>query len=207
MIRWCWQGLWFALMLIGCATTSTQSNSKGNLTEVDPETQLSAPPPGPVSGDDASTVAHGRYLVELLGCGSCHTDGALIGAARLDRQLAGSQIGIAYSSPLEEDHPGVVYGANLTPDPETGIGEWSIDELVQMIRSGLDRHGHQQLPVMPWPVYSRLSDQDARAIATYLKSLEPVRHQVPDPVEPGQRARSPYIHFGVYTYEKDGISF
>ena len=203
MIRWCWQGSWLVLALVGCATAATEPDPKGTLTELTPETQLSAPPPGPVSADDALAVAHGRYLVELLGCGSCHTDGALIGAPSMDRQLAGSRVGIAYSNPLEVDRPGVVYGANLTPDPETGIGNWTVEELVDVVRTGLDRHGRQQLSVMPWPVYSRMSDDDAQAIATYLKSLEPVRHEVPDRVEPGQRAPAPYIHFGVYTYDKD----
>jgi hypothetical protein len=96
-----------------------------------------------------------------------------------------------------------VYGANLTPDVETGIGAWTEEELVRMVRTGLDLHGRQQLPVMPWPVYSRLSDEDARAIVTYLKSLDPIVHDVPDPVAPGDEATAPYVHFGVYTYEKE----
>lgn len=201
-MRGWWLGA-FALTLSACATSSTKPEEPGAVAEITPATQLSAPPMGNVSDENRGAAQRGRYMVELLGCGSCHTDGALIGAPRADRALAGSQIGIAYTSPLEEDRPGVVYGANLTPDVETGIGAWTDEELVRMVRTGLDRHGRQQLPVMPWPVYSRLSDEDARAIVTYLKSLDPIVHDVPDPVAPGDEATAPYVHFGVYTYEKE----
>jgi mono/diheme cytochrome c family protein len=141
---------------------------------------------------------HGRYLVTLLGCGSCHTNGALVGQVRSDQLLAGSDWGIAYTNPLAETNPGVVYPANLTPDPETGIGTWTTAQIVAMITTGMDNHGDQTLPVMPWPAYRAIQPEDALTIAAYLKSLPPVRHQVPADVRPGQRATSPYVHFGVY---------
>jgi mono/diheme cytochrome c family protein len=199
MSRWGW----LAFALTACATGAPQSDVTGTLTPVTPATQLVPPPPGAMVTGDPAQVVRGRYLVDLLGCGSCHTDGALIGVPRMDRLLAGSRIGIAYSNPLEDENPGVVYAANLTPDVDTGIGDWTAEELVRMVRAGLDRHGRQQLPVMPWPVYSRMSDDDAGAIAAYLQSLAPVVHDVPDRVEPGEPARAPYVHFGVYTYQPD----
>lgn len=143
-------------------------------------------------------VTRGRYLVELLGCGVCHTDGALTGKPDSGRLFAGSGTGIAYTSPLDEKYPGVVFPANLTPDDETGIGRWKRDEIVELLRTGEDRAGRRHLPVMPWPVYNRLSASDANAIAAYLLSLTPVRHKVPDNVVPGRPSRAPYVHFGIY---------
>lgn len=143
-------------------------------------------------------VAHGRYLVELLGCGNCHTDGALVGEPNPERLLAGSRVGIATSDPMTVRKPGVVYPSNLTPDEETGIGGWTLEQIVTMMQSGVNRHGSQALPVMPWVSYARLQTVDANAIAMYLKSLPPVEHRVPSNVRQGKRARAPYVHFGVY---------
>ena len=67
-----------------------------------------------------------------------------------------------------------------------------------MVRLGVDQHGRQTIPVMPWPAYARITGEDAQAISMYLKSLPPVRHEVPQNVSPGQRATAPFVHFGVY---------
>lgn len=163
-----------------------------------PATQLAPPAARAQPSFPAETVEHGRYMVGLLGCGSCHTNGALVGTPDMSQLLAGSSTGIAYTNPLAVRNPGVVYPANLTPDVETGIGSWSVGEIVAMVKSGVDKHSGQTLPVMPWPGYANLTDADAEAIAAYLLSLPPVRHQVPANVQPGQRATAPFVHFGVY---------
>jgi len=165
------------------------------------QVQPAAGPDSPnatASAYPAEQVERGRYLTDLLGCGSCHTDGALIGEPNATRLLAGSEVGIARSNPLVERKPGVVYPANITPDRETGIGDWTMEEIETLLQSGVDKHDRQTLPVMPWLNYSRLLPEDATAIAMYLKSLPPVKHQVPANVSPGQRANAPFIHFGIY---------
>jgi mono/diheme cytochrome c family protein len=168
--------------------------------QLTPVTIMDAPAPDParVTAADQEQTVRGKYLVELLGCGSCHTDGALTGLPNNDRLLAGSRTGIAYSDPLRQKNPGVVYPSNLTPDAETGIGAWSDREVVNMITSGIDKHGRRKLPIMPWPAYTRLSDADARAIVSYLRSLTPVSHKIPDSVNPGEKATQPFVYFGVY---------
>jgi cytochrome c553 len=50
---------------------------------------------------------------------------------------------------------------------------------------------------MPWPTLSKLSDEDVRAIVAYLRSLPPVRHRVPDNVEPGAKVAGRYVEFGM----------
>lgn len=165
--------------------------------QVEPVAVLETPAPGKTS-HPAGQVERGRYLVTLLGCGSCHTDGALLGNPDLERLLAGSSIGIATSNPLEQPDPGIVYPSNLTPDPKTGLGRWSQQEIMSLLLSGTDNHGARILPVMPWMNYRELQAEDAAAIAMYLHSLPPVKHRVPKNVEPGQRATAPFVHFGVY---------
>ena len=166
--------------------------------QLTPATQLAAPPASTSGAYSGEQVARGQYLVGLLGCGSCHTNGALVGAPDMRQLLAGSDTGIAWTNPLADRNPGVVYPANITPDLETGIGSWAVNDIVAMIRSGVDRHAGQTLPIMPWPAYAQLHEEDAVAIAAYLLSLPPVRHRVPDNVQPGTRAASPFVHFGVY---------
>lgn len=151
----------------------------------------------PGSSDEAA-VNQGRYLVGLLGCASCHTDGALIGKPNPAKMLAGSTIGIAYSDPMVNTFPGAVYPPNLTPDNETGIGKWTLEELVTLLRSGKTRHGRQTMAIMPWTSYAQLSEADAMAIASYLKSLAPVKNSVPSQVLPGNPAKTPLVHVGLY---------
>ena len=187
------------ISILGGCTTPGQSPLR-DFESLSPVTIMDAPASDPdrVKAVDPESAARGKYLVELLGCGSCHTDGALIGLPDKDRLLAGSHTGIAYSDPLRQRNPGIVYPSNLTPDRETGIGAWSDVEILQMIRYGTDRHGSRKLPIMPWPAYNKLSDDDAQAIISYLRSLRPVDHRVPAAVKPGDRAVQPYVYFGVY---------
>jgi hypothetical protein len=182
-------------LLAGCASHDPLAGYE----ELKPTTALEAPAPDPSwHAGTNEEVSHGLYLVELLGCGTCHTDGALTGEPRMDRRLAGSDVGIAYSDPVHDPHPGVVYPRNLTPDVATGLGGWSDDQIMRAIRTGLDRHGSAQLLVMPWGAYARMSESDLRSIVAYLRSLPPVSHRVPEDAAPGHKAPSPYVHFGTY---------
>lgn len=193
-------GLWLILLtgLTGCSTPAQQSLQ--DFETLTPVTIMDSPAPDVtrIHSQDATQVTRGKYLVELLGCGSCHTDGALVGLPNDSLRLAGSHIGIAYSDPLRQKNPGVVYPSNLTPDPDTGLGQWRDVEIMQMITSGIDKHGRRKLAVMPWPAYTKLTAEDARAIIAYLRSLAPVTHSVPANVKPGDPAIHPFVYFGVY---------
>lgn len=168
--------------------------------EVRASTILEAPSarPGLCAPDNRDCVVRGKYLVELLGCGACHTDGALVGEPDRQRALAGSRTGIAQSNPLGDQRPGVIYPPNITPDKETGIGLWSDQQIADAIRLGIGRHGSKRIAAMPWAGYARISADDTEAIVGYLRSIDPVVHKVPDEVNPGQLATSPFVYFGVY---------
>ena len=185
------------LMLVACASGDYYDPLK-DYEVVDAVAIMDAPTPSGVQPENQALVARGEYLVELLGCGACHTEGALIGKPDLSLSLAGSTIGIAYTNPLQNENPGIVYAPNLTPDRDTGLGRWSEQEIMDAVRAGTGRHGPRRILVMPWQGYAKISDEDAWAIVAYLRSIEPIENQVPADVSVGSRARAPYVHFGVY---------
>jgi len=182
------------------ACTSTANDPLAGMRELTPATMMEAPSPV-IRQDSAYTpeqVNQGKYMVELLGCASCHTDGALTGNPDMRRHLAGSGTGIAWSNPLRQTNPGVVYPSNITPDVETGIGSWTDEAIIHMIQAGTNPAGGHSLPVMPWRSYAKITDSDLLAIVAYLRSLPAVNHKVPDNVRPGGRATAPFVYFGVY---------
>ena len=80
---------------------------------------------------------------------------------------------------------GVRFTANLTPDPETGLGKWTESMFIQTMRTGRQEgRGRKLLPPMPFPIIAALSDDDISSLFAYLQSLPPVRNRVPQPIDP-----------------------
>jgi len=157
-------------------------------------------------------AVRGKYLVATSGCMDCHTPmkmGANGPEPDLSRMLSGhpetlkmtavpalpngpwlvvsSATNTAFAGPW-----GVSFTANLTPDPDTGLGNWSAQDFRNTIRTG--RHlgrGRPVLPPMPIPAYSQFSDEDLDAIFAYLKTLPPIRNRVPEPWAPAETTASP----------------
>jgi mono/diheme cytochrome c family protein len=76
--------------------------------------------------------------------------------------------------------PGILCIRNITPDPESGIGNWTDGELIRAMREGVDHQGLGLFPIMPYFIYRSISDQDAAAIVAYMRNLKPVRAERPD---------------------------
>ena len=188
-----------AFLVAGCASEAPY-DPLDDYEELDNVTAIDAPGPeaGRYSPTDRDMIDRGEYLVELLACGSCHTDGAFDGVPDLTRPLAGSNTGIAWTSPLQSARPGVVYPPNITPDEETGIGRWSDTQVANAVRAGVGQHGSRRIVTMPWQGYAKMTDDDVDAIVMYLRSIRPIKHKVPDPVEVGEKAHKPFVYFGVY---------
>jgi mono/diheme cytochrome c family protein len=158
-----------------------------------------------LTASESDTIARGQYLVTLLGCGRCHTEGYLTGDKATGPYLGGSRVGIAYTAySMDDTHPGVVFAGNLTPDDATGLGTWSEEEIVQAMTVGVAKSGHERLTVMPWTNYGALKEKDVRAIARYLKSLSPVRWPIPEAIPEGDPIDEPYVRFGVYKFYPHG---
>ena len=147
------------------------------------------PPNRPRRPRHVDPVVRGRYLVTIMSCNDCHTPGYLYGAPDTSRRLSGSDLG--WTGPW-----GVVHARNLTPDTTTGIGKWTIDQIVTALRTGNTPDGSQLAPIMPWMNYSEILDQDdAVAIASYLKSLPPIVHKNLDRIPPGQKPTGALVTF------------
>jgi hypothetical protein len=72
------------------------------------------------------------------------------------------------------------YPANLTPDPDTGLGQWTAQDIFNALRNGKDRDGQYLCPPMPWPALRNLTDADIWAIAAYLKNIKAVQNEIPE---------------------------
>jgi Cytochrome c len=158
----------------------------------------------PVSAPDPR-VERGAYLVRTMGCNDCHTPWKL-GPRGPEPDMSRSLIGhpaevVMPPPPVLPAGPwtwtgaatntafagpwGVSFAANLTPDPDTGLGKWTESIFIETMKTG--RHegkGRPLLPPMPFPMLAALSDDDIRSLFAYLQSRPPVRNRVPQPVDP-----------------------
>lgn len=137
-------------------------------------------------------VAQGKYLATVSGCVGCHTplqpqfadaknitpaDRVTMSLSARDaldtsRLLAGGQT-------FNLGPAGVLFTANLTPDPETGIGKWTDEELKTSIRTGASRAGRLQHAIMPYRTYNNMAESDINAIVAYLRSVPAVKNTLP----------------------------
>jgi mono/diheme cytochrome c family protein len=133
-----------------------------------------APRETPPSKAPTSGVARGEYLVKAVGhCGECHTPRTMTMASDSSRFLAGTAKG-----PEDQAIP------NITPDPDTGIGSWSVDEIADYLGTGNKPDGDVAAGLMAEVIdgtlagYKDLTQADRRAIAQYLKSIPAVRNTI-----------------------------
>lgn len=108
----------------------------------------------------ADTIARGKVLVVAGNCAGCHTADPpkpLAGGKRIDTRF------------------GSFYTPNLTPDRETGLGNWSDEDFATALRRGVAPDGSRYFPAFPYPYFTRLIRDDILAIRAYLATLEPVR--------------------------------
>ncbi len=131
-----------------------------------------------------SQIERGKYLLVLASCNDCHTPGYFFGKPDMSRFLGGSEVG------FEIPGLGVFHGPNLTPDKETGLGQWSTEEIAAAITKGVRPDGRMLAPIMPWHAFANLTRQDVLAIAAYLKSLPPISNKVPGPFGPSETPTS-----------------
>ncbi|MFI5090332.1 MAG: c-type cytochrome [Terriglobales bacterium] len=130
-------------------------------------------------GQEADLLERGEYLVHAEMCGLCHTQIDRTGIYRGDDfYLAGGMRVVAYPH-------GVFITRNLTSDSETGLGRWTDAQVVNALRNGRAPDRLLSLWGMPWFYLHHLSDDDATAIAQYLKTLPPVRNRIPPPLHYG----------------------
>lgn len=122
----------------------------------------------------------GQYLVEgSLHCFQCHSkvDKNAPGAPALPGTKGGGRIW------TEEGFPWLVT-PNITPDKETGGGNWTDDMLARAIREGIGHDGRALFPLMPYRSFSHLSDEDLASVVVYLRTIEPIQDHLPQTKTP-----------------------
>ena len=124
---------------------------------------LLAAAPAAAQDQDFSLVERGRYLTTLGDCVACHS-------APGGKPFAG---GRAIETPF-----GKLLSPNLTPDRDTGIGDWTDAEFLRAMHEGRGRSGEHLYPAFPYVYYTRVSDEDVLAIRAFLRTLEPVANKV-----------------------------
>ncbi len=126
--------------------------------------------PAVAARSNSQLVEHGRYLATAGNCMACHT-------AQTGKPYAG---GAAVPTPF-----GTIYGPNITPDTQTGIGAWSTEDFWQALHNGKSRDGSLLYPAFPFTEYTRITRADADALYAFLKTVEPVK----------QASRPPELEF------------
>ncbi|OZI40640.1 alcohol dehydrogenase [Bordetella genomosp. 1] len=125
-------------------------------------TREDAGPPPVAMSDPQAQIERGRDLARLGNCAACHT-------VRGGATYAG---GTPVPTPF-----GTLYGPNITPDEQTGIGRWSSDDFWRALHNGKGRDGELLYPAFPYPQYTRMSRADADALYAYLRSVPAVRQE------------------------------
>jgi mono/diheme cytochrome c family protein len=164
----------------------------------------------PAAAVHRSPVELGAYLVKTMGCNDCHTPlkmGPKGPEPDMSRALTGhpedlkmppapalpagpwiatvSATNTAWAGPW-----GVSFTANLTPDKETGLGDWTEEQFIATMRTGKHQgKGRAILPPMPWFMLGDLVDDELKAVWAYLRSLPPVKNRVPQPIDPPESLR------------------
>lgn len=126
-------------------------------------------------------LARGRYLVESVAfCFHCHSDHDF---SQPDYPIIEARKGAGWPMPIPELNN--IAARNITPDPETGIGAWSDDEVARAIREGVRRDGSALFPVMPYLSYRSMDDEDVKSIVVYVRTIPAVNNKVPTRSLPG----------------------
>ena len=109
-------------------------------------------------------IARGKYVFgAAAGCG-CHT---------VPKQALNAG-GRKYDGPF-----GTVYSSNITPDPTTGIGKWTDEQIITATRAGRRPNGERLIPVHPYTVFNGMAEQDLKDVVVYLRSVPPVNRATP----------------------------
>ena len=163
--------------------------------------EAAAPSP---EAERAATIERGRYLVTIGGCNDCHTPWVMTERGPepdMTRMLSGHPSDVKVTPPKGAQQSaeggwvwsgfatntafhgpwGTTYAINLTPEPISGMGGvWTEEMFINALRKG--KHFGESRPIMPpmpWQAYGKMTDEDLKAVFAYLRSIPPVKNEVP----------------------------
>ena len=169
--------LWAMAVLAALAATGAckKDKKKADPAAEKPATDTPATDTPAADGDqpaaaDPALVERGKYLADVTGCMFCHTPFGPNGAPDMNKAWAGG---------LEvPEKVGTWRSPNITPDPETGIGKWTDEQIIAAIREGKRPDGTMIKAIMPYLFYNAMSDDDAKALVAFLRTVPPVANKV-----------------------------
>jgi mono/diheme cytochrome c family protein len=144
-----------ALLVLGLAPLAQAQTS--------PSSQASAPPAetGTAAQQTSAPASKGEYVARAGDCIACHSVPG-------GKAFAG---GLKMGTPI-----GAIYSTNITPDPDTGIGNYSFEDFDRAVRQGIAKDGHRLYPAMPYPSYAKVNDDDLHALYDFfMKDVPPVK--------------------------------
>lgn len=152
-----------ALLSILCQTVQAETTPAQPAKKIEPLIDGFYPeyPPTTTTAENKELVQHGEYLAKMGDCIACHTN------------VKGGTPAYAGGLPLETPF-GTFYSPNITPDKETGIGTWTEDEFIRAMKEGRNPKGHNYFPVFPYAYFSKMTDDDVRALYAYFMSIPAV---------------------------------
>ncbi len=156
--------LFATLLAVFSTTNAAETTSPRAETLVDgyyPEYPQTSPAS---STDQEAQIKRGEYLAKMGDCISCHTN--------VKAKTPAYAGGLAIKTPF-----GTFYTPNITPDKETGIGQWTEEDFITALKKGIDPHGRNYFPVFPFVYFAKITDDDARDMYAYFMHLPPVKLQ------------------------------
>jgi len=150
-----------AIVVVALAVAIVLSMQPGALPP-NPQQPRAASAASGAANAETLLIQKGEYLARAGDCVACHTNPE-------GKEFAG---GRPMPTPF-----GALYSPNITPDEETGIGQWSSDEFYRMMHSGVSRDGSLLYPAMPFASYTKVTRADSDAIYAYLMSVQPVKQK------------------------------
>ncbi|HKF43832.1 MAG TPA: diheme cytochrome c-553 [Thermoanaerobaculia bacterium] len=183
-----------AVAAAACLTIlATTESSQG-------QTKKAEPAKAGHSAVQTRRIERGKYLVSIMVCNDCHTPfkmGPNGPEPDMSRMLSGHPETMKLPPAPQPSGPwvasgsatftawagpwGVTYTANLTPDKNTGLGIWTEDMFLKAMKTGKHMGTSRPIqPPMPWPWYSKASDEDLKAVFAYLQSIPAISNHVPD---------------------------
>ena len=124
-------------------------------------------------------IERGEYLaIHITPCMDCHSKRDWTKFAGPIMQGTEGMGGEVFDQKLV-GIPGTIYAKNITPDPETGIGTWTDDEILRAITQGISKNGDTLFPLMPYVHFNHMAKDDLLSIVAYLRSLKPIKNKIP----------------------------
>ncbi len=189
-------------VVLTTSISATMFSCENSDTKKDETAAISKDEPTEITKD--SLIKRGEYLVAVMGCDDCHSPKNMTPqgpAIDMNRRLSGYPAERPMAKVNQDALKngwmlfggdltsavgpwGASFSANISPDPKTGIGNWTEEQFKRALTQGKSKgleKSRDLLPPMPWQDFRNLHDEDVKAIYTYLLSLKPVENVVPEP--------------------------